>query len=102
MRDGEVLDVKVFKAKRKTGKKKYKTKLYEYDYYAVQTSIYIGKKVIDKYGDVIIMVRDKEEGVALFVPLEKVKKGLDEEYVMKLARAAEEKAREWKGELDEG
>ncbi|MEM1644396.1 MAG: hypothetical protein QXL96_00770 [Ignisphaera sp.] len=60
--------VRVVTARKITGKKSIKEKMYTYEYYTLSLNLYIPKDVVERFGPEFIVIKDEEKNTISIVP----------------------------------
>lgn len=60
--------IRIVTAKKITGKKSIKDRLYTYEYYTLSLNLYIPKDVVEKFGPEFVVIKDEEKNVISIMP----------------------------------
>ena len=60
--------VRVVTARKITGKKSIKDKVYTYEYYTLSLNLYVPKDVVERYGSEFVIIKDEEKNIITIIP----------------------------------
>uniref|UniRef100_A0A7C2Z1Z1 Uncharacterized protein n=1 Tax=Ignisphaera aggregans TaxID=334771 RepID=A0A7C2Z1Z1_9CREN len=60
--------VRVVAARKITGRKSIKNKMYTYEYYTLSLNLYIPKDVVERFGPEFVIVKDEEKNSITILP----------------------------------
>lgn len=60
--------VRVVTARKITGKKSVKNRLYTYEYYTLSLNLYVPKDVVERFGNEFVIVKDEEKNIISIMP----------------------------------